>query len=105
MVDDTDSVEPGPPYRVSEVAGHGPVGISDLVGATSVTVERSGHEDRLVGTGELDDEKVLFHEKVFGSAIDSEPVWTFTESGDGSIHRYRTQTPTRCHSSLSKLVE
>jgi len=79
----------GPQYRVTQVAGHRPTGIDDFVGATTVTVEGHGHESRLIGAGTKDDHTVLFHQKEAGSATDVEPVWTFTDSGDGDI----TATP------------
>jgi len=75
----------GPLYRVIEVAGHPPVGLDDLIGATTVTVEHEGHEDRLIGTGVKHDQFVRFHQKEADSALDSGPVWTVTDNGVGGL--------------------
>jgi hypothetical protein len=72
-------------YRVTEVAGDPPVGLDDLIGATSVTVEREGHEYRLIGTGVKHDQIVLFYQKETGSALDTGPVWTMTDHADGGL--------------------
>jgi hypothetical protein len=72
-------------YRVILVAGHPPVGLDDLIGATSVTVEHKGHEYRLIGTGVEHDQIVLFYQKETGSALDTGPVWTMTDHADGGL--------------------
>ncbi len=72
-------------YRVILVAGHPPVGLDDLIGATSVTVEHEGHEYRLIGTGVKHDQIVLFYQKETGSALDTGPVWTMTNHADGGL--------------------
>lgn len=75
----------GPHILVTDVAGRRPAGLDDLVGATTVTVQNHGREERLIGTGVKGDQTVLFHEKQTGSAVESEPVWTFTDHSDGAI--------------------
>jgi len=74
-----------PLYRVTEVAGHQPASLDDFIGATTVTVEKHGREDQLVGTGVKNEHAVLFHERETGSARDTDPVWTFTDQGGGAI--------------------
>jgi hypothetical protein len=71
--------------RVIEVAGHPPVGLDDLIGATTVTVEYKGHEYRLIGAGVKHDQIVLFHQKETGSALDTGPVWTITDHGNDGL--------------------
>jgi hypothetical protein len=72
-------------YRVILVAGQPPVSLDDVIGATSVTVEREGHEYRLIGTGVKHDQIVLFYQKETGSALDTGPVWTMTDHADGGL--------------------
>ncbi|MEP6562946.1 MAG: hypothetical protein ABJD68_17940 [Nakamurella sp.] len=59
--------------------------LEDFIGATTVTVEKHGHQDHLIGTGVRDDRTVLFHQKETGSVVDSDPVWPFTDQGGGAI--------------------
>jgi len=75
----------GPLYRVIEVAGHPPVGLDELIGATTVTLEHEGHEYRMIGTGVKHDQNVWFHQKEAGSALDSGPVWRLTDNGVGGL--------------------
>jgi hypothetical protein len=46
---DDGSGDSGPLCRATEVAGHPPTGLDDLIGATTVTVETADHEYRLSG--------------------------------------------------------
>jgi len=85
MIDDEEVDTSGPSYRVTEVAGRPPVSLEDFIGATTVTVEKHGHADFLIGTGVKDGRAVLFHEKETRSARDSDPVWIFTDLGGGVI--------------------
>jgi hypothetical protein len=85
MTDDEEVDANGPWYRVTEVAGRPPVSLDDLIGATTVTVEKHGHDDFLIGAGVKDGQAVLFHDKETGSARDSDPVWIFTDLGGGVI--------------------
>ncbi len=86
MTDDNGKLHGNSPlYRVIEVAGHPPVGLDDLIGATTVTVEHEGHEYRLIGAGEKHDQTVLFHQKETSSALDTGPVWTMTDRGNGGL--------------------
>jgi hypothetical protein len=75
----------GPLYRVIEVAGHPPVGLDDLIGATTVTVEHEGHEYRLIGTGVKQGQIVRFYQKEIGSALDIGPVWTLADNGKDGL--------------------
>ncbi len=87
MINDNKELDgTGPLYRVIEVAGHPPVGLDDVIGATTVTVEHQGHEYRLIGTGVKHDQIVRFHQKEAGSALDSGPVWTLTNNGVGGLY-------------------
>ena len=81
--DDDESGDSGPLCRVTEVGGHPPAGLDDLIGATTVTVETDGYEYRLIGVGVKHDQIVLFQQKEAGSALDTGPVWTMTDTGDG----------------------
>ncbi len=72
-------------YTVTEVAGHAPDGLDDVVGATTVTVTRDGHDYRLIGTGARTAEAVRFHQKEIGSAGDEVLVWTIVDRGDGRL--------------------
>ena len=86
MTNDSEELDDhGPLYRVIDVAGNPPLGLNDLIGATTVTVEHEGHEYRLIGTGVKHDRIVLFHQKETGSALDSGPVWTMTDHADGGL--------------------
>ncbi len=86
MINDNEELDGnGPLYRVIEGAGHPPVGLDDVIGATTVTVEHEGHEYRLIGTGVKHDQNVRFHQKETGSALDSGPVWTLTDDGVGGL--------------------
>ena len=67
-----------PMYRVIDVAGHTPVSLDDLIGATTVTVANDGNEYRLIGSGVKLHDRVLFHQKEAGSALETGPVWTIT---------------------------
>jgi hypothetical protein len=83
IVEDDESGESGPLCRVTEVGGHPPTGLDDLIGATTVAVEIDGREFRLIGAGVKYDQIVLFQQKDAGSALDTGPVWTMTDTGDG----------------------
>jgi hypothetical protein len=72
-------------YTVTEVAGHAPAGLDDVVGATTVTVTRDGQNYRLIGTGAMTGGAVHFHQKEIGSAGDEVLVWTILERGDGRL--------------------
>ena len=78
-----ESGDSGPLYRGTEVGGHPPTGLDDLIGATTVTVETDGHEYLLIGAGGKHDQIVLFQQKEAGSAPDTGPVWTMADTGDG----------------------
>jgi len=72
-------------YTVTEVAGHAPAGLDDVVGATTVVVTRDGHDYRLVGTGARTAGAVQFHQKEIGSAGDEVLVWTIVDRGNGRL--------------------
>ncbi len=81
--EDDESGESGPLCRVTDVGGHPPTGLDDLIGATTVTVAIGGHDYRLIGAGVKNGQIVLFQQKAAGTALDTGPVWTMTDTGDG----------------------
>ena len=81
--EDDESGVSAPLCRVTEVGGHPPTGLDDLIGATTDTVEIGGHDYRLIGAGVKHGQLVLFQQKEAGSALDTGPVWTMTDTGDG----------------------
>jgi hypothetical protein len=82
---DEEELDPERSCRVVEVAGHPPVDINELIGATTVTVVADGHECRLIGTGVKSNKSVLFYQKEAGSAVEAGSVWTMTDGGSGDI--------------------
>ena len=72
-------------YTVTEVAGHTPNGLDDVVGATTVTVTRDGRDCRLIGTGARTVDAVRFHQKDNGSAGEEVLVWTIVAEGNGRL--------------------
>ena len=74
-----------PLYRVTEVAGRPPMGLDDLIGATTVTVENGGHEYSLIGTGVKVERIVLFHQMEADSTLDTGPIWTMTDQGTDGL--------------------
>ncbi len=73
------------PYIVQEVAGRPPTGLDDVVGATTLTVTRTGEQYRLVGAGVRQDDVVLFHQRDIGSATEDFLVWSIADRGDGNL--------------------
>ena len=78
-------VEPTVPYTVTDVAGHIPVGLDDLIGATTVSVKCVDQEYRLRGAGGREGSAVEFHEREPASADTDHPVWRIIQQGDGRI--------------------
>lgn len=83
-------VVPTERYTVTDVAGHVPVVLDDVVGATTVSVKSNHQEYRLRGAGRREGPAVEFHEKEPSSAVDEPPVWKIMEEGDGEILAERT---------------
>ena len=73
---------------VTEVAGRLPMGLDDLVGATTLTVSKDGLQYRLVGTGVRVDDRVLFHQKEVGSAAEDDLIWLILDGADGDLVAY-----------------
>jgi len=78
-------VQPTAPYLVTEVAGHVPLVLDDLIGATTVSVKADDEEYRLRGAGTRNGSTVEFHERELASADTDPPVWRIVEQVDGRM--------------------
>ena len=78
-------IEPTLPYLVTEVAGHVPRALNDLIGATTVSVKADDEEYRLRGAGARNGSTVEFHERELSSANTDPPVWRIVEQVDGRM--------------------
>jgi hypothetical protein len=78
-------VIPSERYVVTTVDGRTPSGVSDFVGAITVTVERNGSSHELTGTaGEVDGALRLYEKGIGGGGKDVR-VWDVTQEADGTF--------------------
>jgi hypothetical protein len=80
-----DPVESGRSYRVTEVDGHRPDGLSDFTGETRLTLVKGGMSHRLIGDGNTTGGGVRFHQKDPGPDDRDVRVWMITDRGDGTF--------------------
>ena len=73
-------------YPITDIDGHQPRGLTDFIGAVTISVAVAGTSRRLGGVGDLTDRGVQFHQQHTSDVTDTDgAVWAITEDGGGTF--------------------
>lgn len=72
-------------YPITDIDGHQPRGLTDFIGAVTISVAVAGTSRRLGGVGDLTDRGVQFQQHAADVNGTDVGVWAIAEDGDGTF--------------------